>query len=263
MQPSPDRPERPELTSTGDRVVRQHLDAAERSVAALAADIDALGTQARGALAAMVGGETDTMDAAIADGNGLIARVRSETAAIRAELAAAPHVGTSLAPLYVSPELRERHATLQRVAAGRDGLDGRGRASPRAARRPASSRRSSRSTTGSSGSPPTGPSGEVQGGASRPSTPRRRCSRPRAPPRPARQHRGRRHARPVARAQRRPTTRPFGPCTKLTPTSASGSRRSSRPRSRPEKAARAHLPADTRGLVVIMSDIGQGGLNGG
>jgi len=67
MQPSPDRPARPELTSTGDRVVRQHLEAAERSVDALSADIDALGTQARGALAAMVGGETDTMDAAIAD----------------------------------------------------------------------------------------------------------------------------------------------------------------------------------------------------
>ena len=71
----------------------------------------------------MIGRETDTMDAAIADGNGLIARVRSESAAIRAELAAAPDVATPLAELRVSPELRERYATLQRVAAAADGLD--------------------------------------------------------------------------------------------------------------------------------------------
>ena len=123
MQPSPDRPARPELTSAADQVVRGHLDAAEASVDALSADIDALGTQARGALAAMIGRETDTMDAAIADGNGLIARVRSESAAIRAELAAAPDVATPLAELRVSPELRDRYATLQRVAAAADGLD--------------------------------------------------------------------------------------------------------------------------------------------
>jgi hypothetical protein len=123
MQPSPDRPARPELTSSGDQAVRAHLDAAEASVDALSTDIDALGTQARGALAAMIGRETDTMDAAIATGSGLIDRVRSESAAIRAELAAAPDVATPFAELRVSPELRERYATLQRVAAAADGLD--------------------------------------------------------------------------------------------------------------------------------------------
>jgi hypothetical protein len=123
MQPSPDRPATSELTSTGDRAVGAHLDAAEASVADLADSIDALGTQARGALAAMVGGETDTMATAIAAGDALMARVKADSAAIRAELARAPYLGTALAPLYLSRAVQARADTLQQVAAAADGLD--------------------------------------------------------------------------------------------------------------------------------------------
>ncbi len=123
MQPSPDRPATSELTASGDRAVQPHLDAAEASVAALSADVDALGTQARGALAAMIGGETGTMDAAISEGGRRFERVRAESAAIRAELAAAPYLGTPLADLYVSPALQARARTLQQVAAAVGGLD--------------------------------------------------------------------------------------------------------------------------------------------
>ncbi len=123
MQPSPDRPASPELTSSGDRVVAPHLDAAEGSAASLSTDIEALGTQARGALAAMVGGETQTMDTAIAEGDRLIEQVRVASAAIRTELAATPFVGTPAAPLTVSADLRARFESLQLAAAAADGLD--------------------------------------------------------------------------------------------------------------------------------------------
>jgi hypothetical protein len=263
MQPSPDRPAGPELTSAGDGVVRQHLDAAERSVDALSADIDALGTQARGALAAMVGGETDTMDAAIADGNGLIARVRSESAAIRAELAAAPYVGTPLAPLYVSPELRERHATLQQVAAAATGLD----------------RPWARLTTG---------------GAAAGLLSAQLAEHDRLVGVAAEQGRQAKYKEAIAtidsaaavlkaaHASRDRLVNTVDVSTldqwlernesydqalralyQLTPNVGKRVTKALKAAIAAEKAARARLPANSRGLVVIMSDIGQGWMNGG
>ena len=159
MQPSPDRPARPELTSAGDQGSRAHLDAAEADRSTRCPrDIDALGTQARGALAAMIGRrDRHAWTRPSPTGNGLIARVRSESAAIRAELAAAPYVGD--APRASSACRPSSASATPRSSAWRPRRDRPGPpvGAPRrpAARRPACSRRSSRSTTGSSGSPPT------------------------------------------------------------------------------------------------------------
>ena len=87
------------------------------SAASLGHGLEALGTQARGALAAMVGAETQTMDTAIAEGDRLIEQVRVASAAIRTELAAMPFVGT---PAAAADGLRGPPSAL-RVAAARGG----------------------------------------------------------------------------------------------------------------------------------------------
>ena len=66
----------------------------------------------------------------------------------------------------------------------------------------------------------------------------------------------------MARAQRRPTT---SRCATLyTEISKVGKKVTAATQAavKAEAAARARLPPDTRGLVIIMSEIGRGGMNG-
>ncbi|MDP9483595.1 MAG: hypothetical protein M3P84_10280, partial [Chloroflexota bacterium] len=97
--------------------------AVETDLGDLAADVDALSTQARGALAAMINGTPDTVDAAIAEGDSLLAGIAAKATAIRADLAAVPFVTEPDADLHVSPEVRRRYAQLVPVPAATDGLD--------------------------------------------------------------------------------------------------------------------------------------------
>jgi hypothetical protein len=123
MQPGPDRPVVPGLAYANDAAVGARLDAVEADLADLAADVDALSSQARGALAAMINGTPDTVDAAIAEGDTLLAGIAARAAAIRADLAAVPFVTEPDADLHVSPEVRRRYARLVPVPAATDGLD--------------------------------------------------------------------------------------------------------------------------------------------
>ena len=107
---------RPELTGTVDAAVTRRLDAVEKDLAVLATKVDALGTQARGALSALVGGRAEIADTAIATGDALIAEIGVQAALVEVGLAATPFVGTVSADLHVSPAVQERYARL------RDGL---------------------------------------------------------------------------------------------------------------------------------------------
>ncbi len=71
---------RPELTAAGDARVTPMLDAAEADLTALTAQVEALGTQARGALAALNGADPKTAEAAIAEGDRLVADIEQRTA---------------------------------------------------------------------------------------------------------------------------------------------------------------------------------------
>ena len=114
---------RAELTAAGDAEVSPMLDAAEADFGALADQVEALGAQARGALAALNGSDTTAGEAAIERGNQLVADVVARTHALRVELAAVPYVGSPEAGLTVSDAVVARHATLVSALDATDGLD--------------------------------------------------------------------------------------------------------------------------------------------
>ena len=112
-----------ELTFAGDTTVTPLLDRAEADLAALTDQVEALGTQARGALAALNGADTTTVDAAMAEGDRLVSDLARRAAAIRQELAVIPYVGTPGAALAVSAAVEDRHAALLAAVDATDGLD--------------------------------------------------------------------------------------------------------------------------------------------
>ena len=116
--------DRPEWTSRGDAVVTPALAAIEVDLATLSADVDALGIQARGALASLVGSDMSTVEDAIAAGDGLLVEITLRVAAIRAALEAVPLIGTPAARYQVSTTVLDRHDRLRAAVAEIDGLDG-------------------------------------------------------------------------------------------------------------------------------------------
>ena len=108
---------RPELTGVVDARVTRQLDAVEADLEALSAKVETLGIQARGALSALVGSQTEVAETAIRTGDELLLEIGLETIAIENALAAAPYVATAAADLHVSPEVQARYARL------RDGLE--------------------------------------------------------------------------------------------------------------------------------------------
>ncbi|HEV7605339.1 MAG TPA: hypothetical protein VGO15_10260 [Candidatus Limnocylindrales bacterium] len=114
---------RAELTAVGDAEVGSLLDAAESKLSALADQVDALGAQARGALAALNGSDPTAGEAAIQRGDLLAADVVARTEVLRRELAAVPFVGRPDAGLDVSASVIARHAALVAALDATDGLD--------------------------------------------------------------------------------------------------------------------------------------------
>jgi hypothetical protein len=123
MDHQPGGPARPELTWSGDRMVTAMLDTATTHLSALADQVAALGVQARGALAALNGVDTTTVDDAIAAGNRLVADLRVRTFALRGELATVPYVGTPGVAIQLSPDVSARHAALVAAIDATEGLD--------------------------------------------------------------------------------------------------------------------------------------------
>lgn len=121
---APPTGDRPEWTSRGDAVVTPALAAIETDLVTLSADVDALGIQARGALASLVGSDMATVDDAIAAGDGLLVEITLRVAAIRAALEAVPLIGTPAAGYQVSATVRDRHDRLRAAVTEIDGLDG-------------------------------------------------------------------------------------------------------------------------------------------
>jgi hypothetical protein len=123
MEPGPDRPVVPGLAFPDDPEVAARLDTAEAALGTLADDVDALGSQARVALAAMVGSNPDLVDEAIAQGDSLLVGIAERTQKIRADLATVPYVRAPDADLHVSPDLRRRYDRLAAALTATDGLE--------------------------------------------------------------------------------------------------------------------------------------------
>jgi len=118
----PGTPARAELTYEQDREVEAALDAASGRLVELADAVAALGVQARGALAALNGSEISTVEAAIAQGDRLLDEVVALTTSLRLELAAVPYVARSDTALLVSDGPVARHATLVAALDSTQGL---------------------------------------------------------------------------------------------------------------------------------------------
>jgi hypothetical protein len=112
---------RPELTGVADAAATRQLDVAEADLSILADQVDTLGTQARGALSALVGGLPETVDSAVAKGDDLLVQIGTQATVVQADLDAAPYAGGPAADLHVSPAVQARYAQLELgLAAVRD-----------------------------------------------------------------------------------------------------------------------------------------------
>jgi hypothetical protein len=123
MDPPPSELGRTDLTASGDAIVAPRLDAIEAQVATLANDVDLLGVQARGALAALSGADQATVDAAIAAGDAHLLDATIGALAIRHALDAVPLIGTPEDAYRVSDTQRARFERLARAVAEVDGLE--------------------------------------------------------------------------------------------------------------------------------------------
>jgi len=112
----------PALTATGDARLTPLLDAAEAELAIVATDVGALSTAARRALASLSGTDLEEVQAAVTEGDALTEAIRTRTAAVARDLAAMPIIGTATAEVELSAEVRERHARLTEAAGATDGL---------------------------------------------------------------------------------------------------------------------------------------------
>jgi hypothetical protein len=123
MDPPPSEGGRAELTTNGDEIVTPALDAVEADLGRLARDVDALAVESRGALAALNGTDLETVQVAVVRGDELVASIGRRTLAIRAALEATPLIGTPQADYEVSAAVRARHERLGDALSATSGLD--------------------------------------------------------------------------------------------------------------------------------------------
>jgi hypothetical protein len=123
MDAPPTGGDRPELTGPGDAVVSPALDAIGSELVALSADVDALGTQARGALAALGAADLETVEGAVAAGDALLVDITIRAVAIRQAVADVPLVSEPEAGFRVSSAVLDRYERLRSATGGVEGLD--------------------------------------------------------------------------------------------------------------------------------------------
>ena len=117
MANQPGSAARAELTSDGDAAASAALDAALLDLAELTGEVDRLGEFGRGALTALVSSDFATLDAAVADGQALARTIDSHSALIREKLLVLPGSGPNEALVW-SPEIgRRRDLALAAVGA--------------------------------------------------------------------------------------------------------------------------------------------------
>jgi len=122
MQHQPGSTDRAELTYAGDQAAGPALDAATLELQALADEVDALGSIARQTLAAVVAGDLGARQALIDEGTAQLAAVDRQADRYQAAVAAVPGMDTDGEPT-VSEALRRRYEELGTVTGLTAGLD--------------------------------------------------------------------------------------------------------------------------------------------
>jgi hypothetical protein len=114
---------RPWLTARDDVPVGARLDAIEAELELVSDRLDALGVQGRGALAALVANDFARAAAALDAGDDLVADIGERSTSIDGDLADVPIIGTPEAEFRLGPAVRERHARLAGALALTRGLE--------------------------------------------------------------------------------------------------------------------------------------------
>ncbi len=114
---------RPWLTARDDVVVTSHLDAIAADLELVADRLDALGAQGRGALSALVASDPTTAAAALDEGDRLVTDIAARAARIGTALDDVPLVGTEEAGYRLGPAVRDRHARLAAALASTRGVE--------------------------------------------------------------------------------------------------------------------------------------------
>jgi hypothetical protein len=121
MAHQPGTPARAELTYLGDRAIAPGLDAAEADLVSLSDEVSQLGDLGRGALEALTSQDLDTLDTTVADGAQLSQTIAAHSLVIRTNLLNLPGTGPDAA-IVISPESLRRHNLALQAIAATDGL---------------------------------------------------------------------------------------------------------------------------------------------
>ena len=113
---------RPELTWAADEAAVSALDAATAKLQALSDAVDALGASSRQALASLVAGDVAGLSATLDAGTGQLAAVTAASDALQGSLAQVPYTGAG-GELHVSAATRDRYALLAATPALTAGLE--------------------------------------------------------------------------------------------------------------------------------------------
>jgi hypothetical protein len=113
----PGTPARAELTFEGDAAAATALDGVQVELTDLAKDVERLGELGRGALTALVSSDFTTLDAAVADGQTLARAIDTRSAQIRAELRQLPGTGLHEALVWSPDTIGRRDVALGAVDA--------------------------------------------------------------------------------------------------------------------------------------------------
>ena len=122
MAHPPGATSRPELTLQGDRAAAPGLLAAEDQLIQLSADVKRLGELGRGALASLVATDLPTLDTTVADGQTLARSIEDQSAAIQRALEVLPGSGPNEAVNW-SPDTLARRDLAVQAAKSTEGLD--------------------------------------------------------------------------------------------------------------------------------------------
>jgi hypothetical protein len=104
---------RPELTTEGDLAAQPGLGAAQAGLTNLATDVDRLGELGRGALTALVSSDFATLDSSVDQGQQLARDIETRSAALRRELMQIPGTGADEAITWSPETQRRRDVALQ------------------------------------------------------------------------------------------------------------------------------------------------------
>jgi hypothetical protein len=122
MNRAPGTPARAELTWDGDQEAQPALDAATADLQALSDRVDELGATARDALSQVAAGDVDGLQQAIAKGTQTLTAIDAANGKLNGSVAAIPHSGADWA-LDLSGAMRHRYEELNRTTTIASGLE--------------------------------------------------------------------------------------------------------------------------------------------